>query len=306
MNERGTVPNGQVRTAPAARARWAGIVLLVAVAVLALALPPLGGRRVAGRPGPIELPDPPAVGQCLQAAEPAGTSPRFPRFGTCDSGSALGEVAAVRFRVAGAAGPPGEDDCTAAIASYAGLRPTATGWGLPGPAARQDPVWRIPFQAAPEWVRQAPGLPTSASGWDACIASPPMVNWQRGSLADAYAGGHLPAGYGRCWVARDPEPQDAMLACAWPHVTELLGVVTGASTDDPDRTAGSCRHLAAQLLGRPDPTVDGALAVLVGQGDPIDDDTETAAFCYVATTDGRLVEGSLVGLGGAAIDYFGS
>lgn len=302
----GTIADKPEAVDPNRQARRSGIVLLIAVVVVVLALPPAGGRRVAGRPGPIGLPEPPAVGQCLQPVEPAGSSPRFPRFGTCDSGTALGEVAAVRFRAAGASGPPSEDDCTAAIAGYAGLRTTATGFGLPGPSAQQDPQWRIPFQTAPEWVRQAPELPNGASRWDACVASPPMMNRQVGTLADAYAGGRLPAGYGRCWVARNPEPQDAMIACAWPHIAELLGVVARPATDDADRTAGSCRRLAAQLLGRPDPTVDGALAVRVGWGDPVEDAAGTSAFCYLATADGRLIEGSLVGLGRSAISYFGS
>ena len=286
------------------RARWPGITILVAVAVIVLALPPVDGRRVSGVPIAIDLPAPPPIGACLQPVGWAGSSAEFPRFGSCNSDTALGEVVAVRYRGARASGPPAEGDCTSAIADYAGLSETATGFRPYGVAGRDLP-WMVPFAPMHQWLRQAPGLPTRTSNWDACVASPPTT-WQLGSLADAFAGGRLPAGYGRCWVARNPEPDDATIACAWPHTAELVGVVAGPGANDADLLDKSCRRLAGTLLARSDPTVDGALAIRVGSGDPIDDDAATSAYCYLATVDDRLVDGSFVGLGESAISYFGS
>jgi hypothetical protein len=298
------VLEGPASTGSLRRPRWPGIVVLVAVIVTVLALPPVDGRRVAGLPVPIDLPRPPPVGACLQPVAQIGSAD-FPRFGRCDSGTALGEVVSVRFRVAGASGQPPDEDCTAAIADYAGLSVTATGFRPRTPAMDRDLPWRVPFDPSRQWLRQAPGLPPGTSSWDACVASPPTT-WQVGSLADAFAGGRLPAGYGRCWVARNPEPRDAVIACAWPHKAELMAVVSGAGTDDAGLVDRSCRRLAADLLARPDPTVNGTLVVRAGWGDPLDDNTATSAYCYVATADDRLVEGSFVGLGESAVSYFGS
>lgn len=288
-------------TIPLRRVRWPGVALLMAVTVIVLVLPPVDGRRVSGVPVPIDLPGPPPIGACLQPVEAAG----FPRFGSCDSGAALGEVVTVRYRPAGASTPPAEDVCTAAIAGYAGLAVTDSGLRRAGPPPARELPWLIPFVPAHQWLRQAPGLPARTSAWDACVASPPTT-WQLGSLAGAFAGGRLPAGYGRCWVARDPKPDDAMIACAWPHNAELVGVVQGMGSGDADRVDASCRRLAAALLMRPDPTANGALAVRVGWGDPLDDGTTSTAYCYLATADHRLVDGSFVGLGESAISYFGS
>jgi hypothetical protein len=287
------------------RARWPGIAVLMAVAVIVLTMPPVDGRRVAGLPVPITLPGPPSIGTCLQPVASAASSAEFPRFGSCDSGTALGEVIAVRFRDAGASSEPAEEDCTAAIAEYAGLSVMATGFRPHNSVVNRELPWQVPFRPARQWVRQAPMLPHATSAWDACVASPPTT-WQVGSLAGAFAGGHLPAGYGRCWVARNPEPRDAVIACAWPHTAELVGVVSGPGTDDAGLVDRSCRRLAADLLARTDPTVNGALVVRADWGDPLDDHAATTAYCYVATADDRLVEGSFVGLGESAISYFGS
>lgn len=286
------------------RARWPGIALLIAVTIIVLVLPPVDGRRSSGVAVPIDLPRAPSIGACLQPVGRPGSSAAFPRFGSCESGTALGEVVAVRLRVAGASLPPPEDDCSAEIAEYAGLTVTATGFRPPRPATDGGLRWQVPFEPAHQWLRQAPELPPGTSEWDACVSSPPTT-WQLGSLAGAFTGGRLPAGYGRCWVARSPDPEDAMIACAWPHTAELVGVVSGPGSDDAELVDRSCRRLAADLLARPDPTVNGALTVRAGRGDPLGD-TRTTAYCYVATADNRLVDGSFVGLGESAISYFGS
>lgn len=298
------VLDGPGTSASRGPARWPGIVLLIAVTAIVLVLPPVDGRRLSGVAVPIDLPRAPSIGACLQPVGRTGSSAEFPRFGSCESGTALGEVVAVQYRMTGKSLPPAEPDCTADIAEFAGLTVTATGFRPGRPAADRELPWRVPFEPAHQWVRQAPGLPPATSDWVACVASPPTT-WQLGSLADAFIGGRLPAGYGRCWVARNPEPQDAMIACAWPHTAELVGVVSGPGSDDAELVDRSCRRLAADLLARPDPTVNGALTVRARRGDPLGD-TVTTAYCNVATSDDRLVDGSFVGLGRSAISYFGS
>jgi hypothetical protein len=290
--------------------RWVGLVLLAAVVVIVVAVPPADGRLVAGRPQAAGLSAAPRPGQCLTVPlfdrGLADAAPVFPRFDGCGHGEALGEVVAVRIRSSAEPGPPPTGACHEAVAAYAGLRRTPAGY-VPGRgAALADGVaWVYPFESDEQWVPQAPNLPAETSAWNACVASPPTT-MQVGSLADAFAGGRLPAGYGRCWVARNPKPRDAVIACAWPHTAELLGVAAGPGPDDAGHVDASCRRLAAELLARPDPTVDGALLVRVGWGDPLESHPATTTYCYLVTADDRLVEGSFVGLGESAISYFGS
>ncbi len=352
MNDPGKAVSGHVRWAApgsgssiTAHGRWLGLVLLAAVALLMVAVPPVDGRRIAGNPRPAGLPAAPQPGDCLLApatvpARPApadaptapwsgSTSPMFARFGPCDRGSPLSEVVAVHSRSGGEPGSPPDADCRDAVAGYAGLRRTPAGYvpladanpsTAPGTdGVGPDPVvesveWTYPFRAAQRWVAQAPSLPGPASTWFACIAGPPTTP-QQGALKDAFAGGRLPPGYGRCWVATDPRPGDATVACAWPHISELLGVavVADPATIDTSQLQQSCLRLSGRLLGRADPTVGGQLSIRAERGDPLGATgpgttgsttaTAGAAFCYASVTGGRLAQGSVVGLRSAAITY---
>ncbi|HEY7814788.1 MAG TPA: hypothetical protein VIC62_16195 [Nakamurella sp.] len=290
--------------------RWVGLVLLAAIGVIVVAVPPADGRRVPGRPQAVELPVPPRPGQCLMAPlfDPGSAPdppPAFPRFDRCDSGTALGEVVVVHTRSSAETGPPPTGACRDAVAAYAGLRRTPAGY-VPthGDAPTDEVSWIYPFESDQQWVPQAPDLPAATSTWFACVAGPPTTR-QQGSLESAFAGGRLPPGYGRCWVATNPAPGNAVVACAWPHTAELVGIATDVSAIDPSVVQGSCQRLAARLLDRSDPTVDGRLSVRIGQGDPLGGGAPNTAFCYLAGTDGRLLEGSMIGLGPAAITYLG-
>src|SRR6478752_108344 len=227
--------------------RWVGLVLLAAVVVIVVAVPPADGRLVAGRPQAAELPAAPRPGQCLTMPpfDPgsADAAPVFPRFDRCGQGDALGEVVAVRIRSSAELGPPPTVTCHEAVAAYAGLRRTPAGHVPSRADVLADGVtWIYPFESDQQWVPQAPNLPAETSAWFACVAGPPTT-MQVGSLADAFAGGRLPAGYGRCWVARNPKPRDAVIACAWPHTAELLGVAAGPGPDDAGHVDASCRRL---------------------------------------------------------------
>jgi hypothetical protein len=253
----------------------------------------------------------PRVGQCLLMPGQIGTGSGDTSFGPC-AGTTLGEVVAVHHRAIGSPAPPPDISCRVAAVRYAGLRdigagyvpavsrfpPTAAG----GSTGAGRPAWTFPFRVETRWVAQAPGLPAPTSTWYACVASPPTT-WQQGTLAGAFAGGRLPGGYGRCWVATDPQPGNAMVACRWPHTSELIGIATPGGDVGEASVQQSCRELAAVLLGRADPTVDGAVSAGVSRGNPVDPTASGAVFCYLRTTDGRLLEGSLVGLKSASLSY---
>src|SRR6478672_5718222 len=95
--------------------RWVGLVLLAAVVVIVVAVPPADGRLVAGRPQAAGLSAAPRPGQCLTVPlfdrGLADAAPVFPRFDGCGHGEALGEVVAVRIRSSAEPGPPPTGAC---------------------------------------------------------------------------------------------------------------------------------------------------------------------------------------------------
>ncbi len=289
--------------------RSVGIALVLAAVAVATVLPGLGGRRIDGTPIPAALAASPRIGECLLMPGQTGTGSGDASFGPCD-GTTLGEVVAVHHRAIGSPAPPPEISCRASAVRYAGLLDLGTGYapaGSPptsaaGSPSAEPPAWTYPFRVDTRWIPQAPTLPATTSAWYACLASPPTT-WQQGTLAGAFTGGRLPGAYGRCWVTTDPRPGNAMVACRWPHSAELIGIAAVDGDVAPAALQQSCRQLAAALLGRADPTVDGAVSAEVGPGDPIDPMASGAAFCYLRTADDRLIDGSLVGLKSASLSY---
>lgn len=295
--------------------RLAGALLVLFAFVGAAVMSSAAGPGLAGSPTIADLPGPPAVGECLLAdvhrdpkvlrQSTLGT-PDFGPCGTVGAGSGVvGEVVAVRA-LAGADRATGADSngCRSAALAYAGLRPSGDAFVVPGTPA-DDPIrWSYSVDVRTTWVRQVPSAPT-ASNWAACVAYPSAAGSGSGRLAAAFEGGALPGVYGTCWQSDDLSAAVQMVDCSEPHVTELIAlgraVVDGPL--DPDLVRQSCLAQAAIVLRRADPTVGGALSVRSRPDHLSNVRIRSSPACFISAADGRLIVGSLVGLGSTPIPF---
>lgn len=313
--------------------RLAGAILVLFAFVGATVLSSVVGRGLAGTPIAVPLPDPPTVGDCLLApaappldanpanpADPAGawTGPIRPAFGPCDPAGLdpvagpAGEVVAVRAltgadrttgtgRTAGTA----ETGCRSSALIYAGLRPLGDAFAVPGTPA-DDPIrWRYSVDVQTTWITSLPDHP-GAGSWAACVARPGATGSGPGRLADAFAGGALPGGYGTCWQSVELSAAVQVVDCREPHVAELiaLGRAVGAEPVDPELVRQSCLAQAALVLRRPDPTAGGALAIRVDPDRPPTARAALSPACFVtAAADGRRLVGSVVGIGDGPVSF---
>lgn len=308
----------------ARRSRWG--LLFLALAVLSLLITTGAGRfEVAGRAQAVPIPPPPATGSCLELNGAAVTAE------PCD-GPHNAEVTA-----AWAAGlaptdlmpfhllaelPDGDDTeivCQRAESDYLNYQSTDRS-GLWRPV---KPVVFSRLIAAPAGQR------TPSKGWTACVVTTPDLQRYAGSVRGGYQFGvaevthRLPSFFGSCVLdAVNPDPTGH---CSSPHPIEVLGTInedatldgTGLYTGDVLAATlhSSCSALAAALTGAADPTFGGALTVaegalipgwaydVVSQGDDggwLFRSVPTQV-CYVATTGGRLLDETVIGVGGGPL-----
>jgi hypothetical protein len=124
-------------------------------------------------------------------------------------------------------------------------------------------------------------------------------------LAEAFDGGKLPDGFGFCWAQSMPSAKGAV-ACGGRHLAELvsLGTIPDGAAIAPADIDDSCKRLAAQVIGRSDPTAAGELAV----GTSVSPEAARAAgqplhvICYFEPLK-RALFGSLIGLRDRPIPY---
>ena len=157
------------------------------------------------------------------------------------------------------------------------------------------------------WVVPAPLLRTAGRTWVACIAAPLSGAGFRGRLAGAYNGGELPDEFGFCWEQRTPSAQGSV-SCGRRHFAELVSLGTipdGAGIALADIKI-SCQRLAAQVIGRSDPTAAGYLAIatsvspVAAQSSPLRQPLHV--ICDLEPVTGPL-SGTLVGLRDHPIPY---
>lgn len=312
--------------------RLAGAILVLLAFVGATVLSSVAGRGLAGTPIAAALPDRPAVGDCLltpTTTNAAATTdptdpidlgglgglgdgrPEPPTFGPCDPagvdpvGGPTAEVVAVRtLTQADRAAGPGEAGCRPAALAYAGLRPRGDTFAVPGSPA-DDPIqWRYSVDVRTTWMTALPSYP-GAGSWAACVARPGAAGSGPGRLADAFAGGALPDGYGTCWQSAELSAAVQVVDCREPHVAELiaLGRAVGDGPVDPELVRQSCLDQAALVLRRSDPTAGGALAIQVEPDRPAIARAALSPACFVSATDGRRLVGSVVGIGDRSLPF---
>ncbi len=295
--------------------RIGGLVLLVLVALAAVTLPNLSGRRVAGQPLALIVPGPPVPGTCLSnRARPAASTDRVGATAVACDGPHRTEVVAVYpvppdpIRVDVGHGQVAVvDRCSWDLAAYLGgfdvlLASDPSLQQQFGPWLARQVV--LPSRLEPDRTQRLLG-----QRWTACVANA-GVKVFTGSVRSSYSGSRMPPQLARCRAAA----KDAgYVPCSEPHSTELIAT-TQYHYPAPDQ-AGlvvTCRALVTRLTGLDDPTAGNALAVVVARDQvPVDgvgvfDESRTyEAGCAVSAVGGRKLVGSVIGLGGAPLPWAG-
>jgi hypothetical protein len=316
--------------------RLVGALLVVVVLTVAILIPARNGLRIAGSGSIGELPADPVVGDCLlqppyefweqargrpgseSTSQRARKNPLAPIFGPCDGGDVAGEVVAIisasgdvvtRRARAAASGL----DCRSTALQYAGLFPLGERFVL-ADAMAVDPVsWQLSISLRGNWMLPSVVMQAAGRSWAACVATPGVAGFYRGTVANSYRGGRLPDLFGTCWDRSTPSAGMDSVDCGKSHAAELISV-----GDVPDRAAttgaainADCQRLAAEVMGRADPTAGGGLQVKVAPDLPdapaVSNLPEAEprglnVVCFV-TAGERSLTGSLVGIGENPIPY---
>jgi len=313
-----------------------GALLVVVVLTVAIVIPARSGLRVAGSGVIGVLPADPVVGDCLlqppyefweQASSRPGSestsqrarkNPLAPIFGPCDGGEVAGEVVAIisasgdvvtRRARAAASGL----DCRSTALQYAGLFPLGERFVLADRMAVDPVSWQLSISLRGNWMLPSVVMQAAGRSWAACVATPGVSGFYRGRVANSYRGGRLPDLYGTCWDRSTPSAGMDAVDCGESHAAELISV-----GDVPDRAAttsaainADCLRLAADVMGRADPTAGGGLQVKVAPdlpdapaapSSPVAEPRGLNVVCFV-TAGERSLTGSLVGIGENPIPY---
>lgn len=295
--------------------------LLIVVALAAVSLPHLGGRRVVGSAVAAVVPAPPLVGSCVTWLSPApSTNPDTPdeapitypyaNYGPC-RGEALGEVmsldTSVHPPVDGTVGGYLRADAACGLdeVNYVG----SIGPFDPATITKPGIAWQA--LAFVDSVVIGPGRLQRAAGqtWTACIGATPSRAAYRGRIADALRNGVLPPAYAVCWkslpVSTDQQLDDQRTACAAAHPIEILATTQIIdATTTMTQVSRSCRGLASRAMRTPDPTKGGTIRIAAYSMDglsvlPL---TSSALFagdvgCIASATPPLRLLGTLIGLG---------
>lgn len=270
------VPSTDAGPAPTPR-RLIGLAVIVAAVVATLAAAPLLGVGVRGAASAAAIPLPPPVGSCVLIADDDTATVvdcAEPHTGEI----AMTWRAGVTPVDAGSLGRTPHFSVTRSI-THADADPRCTGWaqrytGWDRYLARHDDdLWLPPQPLTVGRMVRAPALPDLAwTGCAALTADPSYV----GSIRDAAFAPRpgttttRPAGVSVCLSSTDTGLTFG--SCSEPHNVELLGSISLSQQMMAQRsvtldhtaaeiTAG-CADLAADRIGRVDPTFGGTLEVV--------------------------------------------
>lgn len=310
--------------------QWVGLVVIGVAVVLLAAVTGLRTHQVAGAGQAAPVPGPPAVGDCVAdpvagrqsvlitgTAITGGTVPVYPvqQSRPC-TGSRYGEVTSViaapkPTTVEGEAddrylNDPNQNSCVLTAAQYVGMTTQ--------PIHR---FWQPYLQVNLALSRPSPRQEAAGQHWAACIVTlpPPTMTsappQYGGSLRNALTTGAYRDQLGSCLLTTNWDDGFTTGGCRQPHPLEFLA--DGDSGDHPvtrNQIQQTCRQLAGQLTALPDPTANGALAVVV-HIQAMNGATVTTPqipahsylTCGVAATGGRKLRGSLLALGRQPIPW---
>lgn len=308
--------------------RRAGLLLVLAVLVVAVVLPRSQPRSIAGSPVPAAVPGPPSIGSCVaspaggwNAGRPVRGALTYPPAATqrCTDRRSGEVIALLPAGQVARPSPPSSavpdpdrnaDRCATELNGYLGLM------------AADSPVAQTAWQplstvsttvAGPTPLQRAFG-----QHWLSCIAyvagtDGNGVSYDR-SLRAGYTSGRLPRSAAQCLRTPDPQLMDPV-PCSTPHQAELFG--RGWSATPVTALTPTCRELVRHLTGMPDPTAGGALTIETAQqrlqvvtigadgtSSPLSSTGETSVpLCLVAVAAHHQLAGPLVDLGSAPVPW---
>ncbi len=309
----------QHQTAPARR--WAGLIVLILVALVAVVLPGTMSRSIPGVAGRGPVPRMPTVGDCLlrpvgppdSAADgeliypPVSTGPcSGPRFGEVVAVVASPKVQPpIVSPIDGSVADPSATACDDDVAGFLGTAAAVA------PAQRSAVTWVV-LPASVRSLRVEPSDLQKSVGqrWIACVGylDPESVGQASAddylrSAKGTFQLGSPPAAFATCvtsLVAGAMNHGD----CFQPHGAESFGLAFGPTDASGLLLRTTCRALVTRYTGLTDPTAGGRLAVLVVAnqnnktvGDGVVDISTNGATCLVRPTAGRQLSGPLMGLG---------
>ena len=296
--------------------RPAGMLLIVAVTVAALAVAGATNRTRPGTPVAAPPPGPPGAGNCLTSpitgldrtsvVPPGVTS----TFGDC-VGARFGEVVAVwtdrlppLFGAPDAGTPVQQASmtrCQAAASSYVGV-----------PAAATSGLWQSPVVLTTSLVGPSRRQLAAGQRWLACVVGL-GGSALSGSLRDAMA---VPA-RARPLTQCVPTPnwsERRVVACTTVHLAEVLGELETGDRSGLTETQldATCRTLAAAVTRMPDPDQGGLLqtetvAWHYGEGGVPVSGFDAARYghaqCIIKARFPRKLGGSLTALGSGPVPW---
>lgn len=300
------------------RRRAAGVLLIVAVTVAALAVAGATNRTRPGTPVAAPPPDPPRVGNCLtspitgldrMAVIPPGVTSTF---ADCTAGSRFGEVAEVwTEQLPPLVGAPDAGTTPVQQATMARCQQASGGYvGVP-PAATSG-LWLSPVTLTTSLVGPSRRQTATGQRWLACVVGL-GGSALSGSLRDAMAAPVMARQLSQC-VPTPNWSERRVVACTTAHLAEVLGEVeTG---DRPGLTEtqleSTCRTLAAAVTRMPDPDQGGLLQIETvawhyGEGgEPVSGFNATHyghAQCIIKARFPRRLGGSLTALGAGPVPW---
>ncbi len=312
--------------------RAVGLTVLALALLAALVVPGFASRSVAGRATTVPVPAPPQVGDCvLDPIGPAVSDATnntwvlpSPRYGRCDV-SHTAEVIEVAANVPTVTTDPNTGQpvmttqfdpvmgmCGRTLAGYIGMDGVTSRGGFEG--------WFPSFMVTTSVIGPRPWQRADGQHWAACVVlaadehglTVPTTTVVRGALPT----GTIGAQFGLCQSVVGNV--SSVVPCGEPHSTEWFGNASWAAGDaDPGITAAGCRRLVAAATLIPAATIDRSLTIrvkveytnrsgdVVEHGATADEIKWTQASCEATATNGRSLEGSLLGLGTRPIPLVG-
>ncbi len=309
--------------------RRIGTVVLVAALVL-VAVPALRPDPVIGAPSAAPVAGPPVAGDCV--SEPVQRYPGYgggtgqtyvyPQLAVAPCGGPrYAEVVTVltdpeqpTLVVEGSSlnvSDPNQDRCRSAAAGYLGPVTVADASGT---------AWTVVTTAEVSLTRPSPLQEAAGQRWLGCLVGARGSTYPEhdpvpyeGTLADAVRTGVQRDRTGACATATDLQTSYPEAGCARSHTVQLLATSAGIAAGTPRAEIDTrCGQVAATLTRMPDPTADGALAVLTtvtvdGRVIPPAPDgvlpTNGRVACGMTTVGDRTLDGGLVGLGDRPVPW---
>lgn len=315
---------------------WLGVVVVLLTLIVAVVVPNVDGRAVAGQGQAVPVDSPPQVGDCLldqvpghEVAYDRNGQPRYVTglIAPC-TGNRFGEVAGILpdgltneltsplSPGPDASGPQKSlvdsnmDQCSISFARYLSLPLDATTMQLPLQFTYWTPMVTAGFSFYTPTARQQ----AAGQSWVACVAHPSVFDsgvqpsYNRSVRDD----GPVPGPFAACATTYSQPDGWIPAPCDGPHRVEILGLTVSIGPDYLDSATQqdldtTCQSLAAQRTGISDlpgvmnlqvsaPASHTTDSTGIAQEGLGNTDSHRNAACIITATGSTELTGSLVGL----------